>query len=135
MGSRPSPGGGEAAPSPASLGFIPATPMQPSAPLAAHAESGSDPTRVGALPDPRFAGRGEAAPSPALLGFGLATPLPPDAFGHEGRIWAGRHQSGRPATASPRAQVAAGAQCRDPPLPFAQKRKGLGCSLSRSGEE
>ena len=66
-------------PSPASLGFNPATPMQPSAPLAEQAESGSDPTRVGSRPDPGFARREEAAPSPAALGLGLATPLPPGA--------------------------------------------------------
>ena len=63
------PGGKEAAPCPASLGFDPATPMQPSAPPAA------DPTRVGSRPDPGFARWGEAAPSHASLGFGPATPL------------------------------------------------------------
>ena len=79
------PGGKEAAPCPASLGFDPATPMQPSAPLAAQAESGPDPIRVGSRPDPGFAGQGEAEPSPALLCFCPTTPLLPDhAFGHEG---------------------------------------------------
>ena len=42
----------QAAPAPASLGFGPATPLQPGAPTSAQAESGPDPTRV---PDPGFA--------------------------------------------------------------------------------
>ena len=45
---------GEAALSPASLGFGPATPMQPGAPSAAQADSGPDPTLVGSRPDPGF---------------------------------------------------------------------------------
>ena len=53
----------EASPSPASLGFGPATPMPPGAPLTAQAESGQDPTRVSSRPDPGFASWGGAAPS------------------------------------------------------------------------
>ena len=52
---RASPGGDEAMPSPESLGFGQATPMQSGTPLAAQAESGPDPTRVGSQPDPGFA--------------------------------------------------------------------------------
>ena len=42
-------------PSPELLGFGQATPMQSGAPLAAQAEPGPDPTRVGSWPDPGFA--------------------------------------------------------------------------------
>ena len=73
MGSRPDPDlarRGEAAPSPASLGFGLAAPLQPGAPSAAQAESGPGPARVGSRPDPYF---GEAGPSrPCLRGFALA---------------------------------------------------------------
>ena len=47
---RASPGRDEAVPSPESLGFGQATPMQSGAPLAAQAEPGPDPTRVGSQP-------------------------------------------------------------------------------------
>ena len=64
-------------PSPASLGFYPATSMLPSVPLAAQAESGLDPTPEWA-PGPTRASPGgdEAMPSPESLGFGQATPMP-----------------------------------------------------------
>ena len=72
-------GRGEAEPTPALLGFGPATPMQPGAALSSQAESRPDPTRVGSRPDRGFARLGEAAPSPESLGFGPATPLSPGA--------------------------------------------------------
>ena len=102
MGSRPDPDlarRGEAAPSPASLGFGLAAPLQPGAPSAAQAESGPGPARVGSRPDPYF---GEAGPSrPCLRGFALAwqrlrrLAAPSSAGG--GRRWAGRYASGFPA--------------------------------------